>query len=297
MTTAKLHDPDALVSGDWLAAHLDDPDLRIFDCTTYLELDQGKHAPYRVVSGRADYAAGHIPGAGYLDLQADFSVPESPFRFTLPAPETAAVAFARHGIGDDTRVVLYSRKTSTWATRLWWMLRWLGFDRAAILDGGFDAWVADGHAVSTEPCQYRAAALSATPRPRLFAGRDDVLAAIGDPDVLTMNALNRDLHAGQDPRYGRPGRIPGSCNIPAPELLDPDTRKLRPIADIAAAFAGVGAGVGADPDKRVITYCGGGINATLNAYLLHQLGHTDIAVYDNSMSEWANDPDLPMETG
>ena len=121
MSGARFRHPDALVTGDWLQANLDDASLRVFDCTTYLEYEEGSDRPYRVVSGRTDYEAGHIPGAGFLDLQGDFSVAESPFRFTLPTPEAAAAAFGRHGIGDGTRVVLYSRKNIQWATRFWWM--------------------------------------------------------------------------------------------------------------------------------------------------------------------------------
>lgn len=136
MAKATFKNPRALVTGDWLAANLGDPSLRIFDCTTYLAYEQGTGRPYRVVSGREDFDAGHIPDSGYLDLQADFSIQNSPFRFTLPPAEVAAAAFARHGVGDDTRVILYSRKSLQWATRFWWMLRWLGFDDAAILDGG-----------------------------------------------------------------------------------------------------------------------------------------------------------------
>ncbi len=292
MSGPAFHHPEALVTGDWLQGHLDDPDLRVFDCTTYLASAEGTGQPYRVVSGRDDYDAGHIPGAGFLDLQGDFSVADSPYRFTLPAPDDAAAAFGRHGIGDDTRVVLYSRKSPIWATRFWWMLRWLGFDNAAVLDGGYDKWGADGRPVSTGPCSYSAAVLSAYPRPELFADKDDVLAAIGDTGTCTINALSPEMHAGEDPRYGRPGRVPGSVNVPAGGQVDPETKELRSPETVARAFAAAGA----DPDKRIIAYCGGGIAATLDAFLLHQLGYTDIAVYDNSMSEWATDETLPIET-
>lgn len=285
--------PDALVTGDWLEANLADPSLRIFDCTFYLVYEVGTGRLYHVVSGRADYDAGHIPGSGFLDLQEDFSVAESPYRFTLPPTDDAADAFARAGIGDGTRVVLYSRKSMTRATRFWWMLRWLGFDDAAVLDGGFDKWSADGRPVSTDPCRYPPGKLSVRPRPELFVGKDAVLAAIGDGKTCTVNALEPDLHSGDNPRYGRPGRVPGSVNVPATALVDPGTQEMLAPKAVAEAFTTVGA----EPGKRIITYCGGGIAATLDAFLLHQLGYEDIAVYDNSMSEWANDPSLPIETG
>ena len=293
MSGARFLYPEAIVSGGWLEAHLDDPDLRIFECTAYLAYEEGTGRPYRVVSGRADYEAGHIPGAGFLDLQADFSQQDSPYSFTLPPAEQVAEAFARHGVGDGVRVVLYSRKSMQWATRFWWMLRWLGFDAAAVVDGGFDKWVADSRAVAAGPCHYPEGQLSTRPRLDLFVGRDDVSAAIGDAGHCTINALSPDLHSGDNPRYGRPGRIPGSVNAPALAQLDPQTLEFLPPETVARNFAAAGA----DPAKRIIAYCGGGIAATLDAFLLHQLGYGDIAVYDNSMSEWATDDSLPMETG
>jgi thiosulfate/3-mercaptopyruvate sulfurtransferase len=293
MSEARYLHPEALVSGEWLERHLDDPGLRVYDCTTYLAYEVGTGKPYTVVSGRADYEAGHIPGSVYLDLQADFSVEPSPYSFTLPAPEVAAKAFERHGVGVGTRVVLYSRKAMHWATRFWWMLRWLGFDDAALLDGGFDRWQADGRPVSTEPGAYPAGRLTARPRPGLFVGKDAVLAAIGDEAVCTINALAPDLHSGENARYGRPGRIPGSVNVPATAQVNPETLELLPAQEVSRAFTAAGAA----PDKPVIAYCGGGIAATLDAFLLHQLGYRDIAVYDASMSEWAKDDTLPIETG
>ncbi len=292
MSEARFRHPDALVTTDWLAANLADPDLRIFDCTTYLVYEPGSGQPYTVVSGQADYAAAHIPGAGFLDLQEDLSDHASPFRFTMPAADQFAAAIGRRGVGDDTRVVLYSAKTIQWASRVWWMLRSVGFDAVAILDGGWDKWSAEGRPESTEPCRYPPAELTPRPRPGLFVGPAAVRAAIGDPGVTTINALAPDLHSGANPRYGRPGRIPGSVNLPAAALLDPVTRTLPSAESAQAAFAAVGAA----PSGRLIVYCGGGIAATLDGFLAHQLGYTDIAIYDNSMSEWATDETLPIET-
>ncbi|MCA0872589.1 sulfurtransferase [Seohaeicola saemankumensis] len=290
---AQFRNPDALVSTDWLAQHLDDLDLRLFDCTTYLEFDDTGDSPYRVVSGRANYDAGHIPGAGYLDLQADLSMPDSRYRFTLPTPDRAARAFARAGVGDGMHVVLYSCTTMPWATRIWWMLRWLGFDNVSVLDGGYQKWIAEGRPTTTVPGGYQPAIyLTPTPRPEVFVTSANVLAGIGQSAICTINALGRDLYAGENTRYGRPGRVPGSVNVPALELTDPDTHELLPPDRLAQIFADVGA----DPDKQHITYCGGGIFATLDAFVLHQLGHDRVAVYDNSMSEWATQPALPMET-
>jgi thiosulfate/3-mercaptopyruvate sulfurtransferase len=285
--------PEAIVSTEWLAANLHDPALRVFDCTTYLLYETGTGRPYRVGSGRADYEAAHIPGSAFLDLQGELSDTASRFNFTMPAPDDLAARFAAKGIGQGTRVVLYARKSLQWATRVWWMLRAIGFDDAAILDGGFDKWAAEGRPTEVAETRYPPATLTAQPRPGLFIGKDEVKAAIGDAGACTINALAPDLHRGENPRYGRPGRIPGSVNVPAAALLDPAALTIRPPEAVAASFAAVGA----DPSKRILLYCGGGIAATLDAFLLHQLGYRDIAVYDASMSEWAKDESLPIEQG
>ena len=292
MTEPNYLYPDAIVSSAWLADHLDDPDLRIFECTMYLQYDPTGEKPVTSRNARAEFDAGHIPGAGYFDLQADLSDNGSGFRFTMPDPDVLAGVLGARGIGDETRVVLYSRDTLQWSTRVWWMLRAIGFDNAAVLDGGWNTWSAEGRPQSTEAAAYAPATLTIAPRPDLFVGKDGVSAAIGDAAVCTLNALTADIHRGEDSRYGRPGRIPGSVNVPAISLQDLATLKIRPAADVAADFSAVGA----DPSKRMIVYCGGGIAASLDAFLLHQLGYGDIAVYDHSMTEWANDHDLPMET-
>lgn len=291
-TTRYAH-PEAIVGTQWLADNLHNPSLRIYDCTTYLHYETGTGRPYRVENGRADYDKGHIPGSAFLDLQGELSDTSSRFNFMMPAPDDLAARFAAKGVGAGTRVVLYARKNPQWATRVWWMLRAIGFDDAAVLDGGFDKWIAEERPTETAETRYPAASLTAKPRPDLFVGKDEVRAAIGDAGVCTINALAPDLHRGDNPRYGRPGRIPGSVNVPALSLLDPASLTFRPPEAVAAAFTSVGA----DPSKRILLYCGGGIAATLDAFLLHQLGYRNIAVYDASMSEWAKDESLPIERG
>lgn len=287
---ARYVHPEAIVETSWLADHLRDPALRVFDCTTYLRYETGTGRPYRIESGRADYEAAHIPGSAFLDLQGALSDMSSPFNFTMPRPEDLAARLAAKGIGDDSRVVLYARKNLQWATRIWWMLRAIGFDHAAVLNGGFDRWEAEGRPTESGTRDYPPATLTARPRPGLFVGREEVRAAIGDPAICTINALAPDLHSGENPRYGRPGRVPGSVNVPVGSVTE-QTLAFRPAEEVAAAFAAVGA----DRSKRIVLYCGGGIAATLDAFLLHQLGHADLAVYDASMSEWAKDPSLPIE--
>ena len=282
----------ALISTDDLARRLGAPGVRVFDCTTYLR--PRPEGGYAVESGRANYDKGHVPGAAFLDLPRDLSVADHKLRFTLPPLDALTRAFAAQGIGHGTFVVLYSHASPNWATRIWWMLRAIGFDDAAILDGGLDKWAAEKRPLSTEPTVHPPATLTLRARPGLFVGKEEMLAAIGKADTLTVNALSHEQHKGTGGVvYGRAGRIAGSSCVPAASLFGPD-KTLKPIADLRAAFEGVGAA----PDRRVLVYCGGGIAATLDAFVLTALlGHRDVAVYDNSMQEWSNDPSLPMEAG
>ncbi|MGH7375769.1 MAG: sulfurtransferase [Candidatus Rokuibacteriota bacterium] len=290
-----MRDPDALISTDDLAARLGQPGLRVYDCTTYIEpRDPGSDEPYKAVAGWKTFVAGHIPGADFLDLQAELSAPDTKLKFMMPPAEHLARAFGRHGLGDGARVVLYSIGSMMWATRVWWMLRSLGFDGAAVLDGGFDRWQAEGRAIETgDPRGYPPATFTPRPRPGRFVDKTAVQAAIGDPRTVTVNALGPQSHQGREPSlYGRPGRVPGSVNVPAASLVDPTTKRFVSPADALARFAAAGI----VPERRVIAYCGGGISATVDLFLLHQLGFDDLTLYDGSMGEWAKDPSLPIET-
>ena len=291
-----MREPNALISTDALARDLSGSDLRVFDCTTYLELPPpGSDDPYVALPGRSSFETGHIPGADFLDLQGEFSDNTTRLRFMMPPVEQLAAAFGRHGIGTGTRVVLYSIGTMMWATRFWWMLSALGFDDAAVLDGGFDKWLAEDLPVERGAAKgYPPAVFIAEPRPGRFIGKERALTASKDPDFVIVNALGPQFHQGLDPsRYGRPGRIPGSVNVPAASLVDPQSKTFTSLADAAAKFAAVGVG----KDRHVIAYCGGGISATVDLFLLHQLGFEDLTLYDGSMGEWAKDPALPIEKG
>jgi thiosulfate/3-mercaptopyruvate sulfurtransferase len=289
-----MRDPQSLISTEQLAAILGRPNLRIYDCTTYLEPPPpGSDEPYVVVPGRHTFEEAHIPGADFLDLQGEFSDSTTKLRFMMPAPAQLADAFGRHGLGDGTRVVLYSIGTMMWATRFWWMLRSLGFDNAAVLDGGLDTWRAGGRPLQSGPPQgYPAATFIAKPRLGFFTDSSAVKAALGRPDYVIVNALGPQFYKGLEPsRYGRPGRIPGSVNVPAATLVQP-TKELIAPAEAEAKFATQGI----TPDKHVIAYCGGGISATVDLFLLHQLGYDNLTLYDGSMGEWAKDNSLPIET-
>lgn len=284
-------DGRGLISTEWLAQHLDDPTLRIFDVTVHLR--PATPGPYRIESGRTDHEGAHIPGAAFLDLARDLSDPEAPLPFTMPSVDRLASALGAAGVGRGARIVAYTTTTPMWATRLWWMLRASGFDDVAVLDGGFAKWLAEGRPVEAGARRYPPAELSLVARPGAWADKRAVLAAIDDGAVCTINALSPSVHSGESAmNYGRKGHIKGSRNVPYAALLN-DNGTYRDDRDLRAMFAAVGAFERA----RVICYCGGGISATMDALALTRLGHPSVAVYDGSMSEWSRDPELPMEVG
>lgn len=284
--------PEFLVETDWLAQHLQDPDVVVLDCTTHLIPEPA--TTYRVVPGREDFERGHIPGAQFVDMGRDVSDTSQQLRFMRQSPEDFAAAMRRFGVSNDTRVVTYSTANVWWASRLWWLLREFGHDNAAVLNGGWQKWQREGRAVATGPAQARSAGTFTVRQVRdLMVGKDAVQRAIGDGAVCTINALTPQQHAGSGGNsYGRPGHIAGSVNLPAAHLLDPETNTFLPADELRRRFESVGA-----MDRSVITYCGGGIAASADALALVMLGHTDVKLYDASLSEWAKDPALPMDVG
>jgi thiosulfate/3-mercaptopyruvate sulfurtransferase len=291
-----MADRSELISTAELSELIGQPNLRVFDCTTRLEyLPDGSDVPYNVVPARDTFEAAHVPGADFLDLQGEFSNESTKLRFMMPGVAQLEAAFGRHGVGADSFVVLYSIATPMWATRFWWMLKSLEFDNVAVLDGGLDKWKAEGHALETGPAKgYPPAKFTARPRAGFFVDKHQVLAARGERGTVVVNALNATLHKGLEPsRYGRPGHIPGSCNVSAAALTDPDSKAFVPLADAEQKFAAQGF----SRDKRVIAYCGGGISATVDLFMLYRLGYDKLTLYDGSMGEWATDETLPIEVG
>ncbi len=277
--------PDTLVSAEWLKQHLDDPNLVILDATVVIEQDPAGNL--RSKSGRANYESGHIPTAGFADLMGDLSDRDGPLQFGMPSPEQFAAAMGRLGVGDDSRVVVYDATGSSWAARVWWMLRWLGFDRAALLDGGLAAWKAAGGSLSTEPMKRAPRSLSVNLRPGLIADQDEVRASIDDDAIRLIDALTSIHYRGEWTMYDRPGHIPGAVNVPVTSLFDDDGR-FRPRDELAALFE-------TEKDRRTITYCGGGIAASADAFALTRLGYEDVAIYAASLEEWTANPENPME--
>lgn len=283
--------PEYLVETDWLAAHLDDPHLRILDCTVFLHAD--KTQGYRVESGHQKWLEGHIPGSGFADLTKELSDPKGRFMFTMPSAERFAEAMSRYGVSEGTHVVLYDSLMNIWAARVWWMLRAFGFDNAAVLSGGWHKWRKEERPVSTTPTQHPFGHFVARPRPQLIARKQDVLAAIENDTTCIINALAAEEHAGKgQARYKRPGRIKSSVNVPFMTLVDPATHAYLPAKQLRARFTDVGA----LDRKNVVTYCGGGIAACSDAFVLALLGVENVAIYDGSLTEWTDDPQTPMET-
>ena len=282
--------PEFLVTTDWLADHLDDPTVRVLDPSTLLP-PRPDFSRYDVVPSREEFEKGHIPGAVFVDVEHELSTPDPNLHFMLPDEQTFAAAMSRYGVSDDSFVVTYSTTSHWWATRLWWMLKVFGHERVAVLDGGFQKWQAEKRPMETGVAQAGQVG-TFTPREpnkEMVASRDDVLTAIGAGDSCTINALRPEQHAGTGGvNYGRRGHITGSISIPALAHVR-DDNTFNSIDELRVMFEE------AMKAPQVITYCGGGIAATSVALALDMLGHTNVKVYDASLTEWAADAALPME--
>ena len=284
--------PNAIVNCEWLAEKINNENIRTYDCTTYLHYrDNDPSLPYVVESGREQYEKSHIPNSSYIDLQSDLSDKDSPYRFTMPDLKILSESFKKIGIGENFHIILYSRNGTQWSARIWWMLRSVGVDNVSILDGGFNEWVRLGLPTSDKILTFPESNFNFEPRDDIFIGKDPVIKALEDKNTKILNSLTEDIHKGQNPRYGRPGRIPNSLNIPFHKLLDPETGKFLGAEELLDIFEQNKIGY----ENKIINYCGGGIAASLEAFVLYQLGYKNLKIYDNSLSEWAIDENLPME--
>jgi len=278
-----------LVETDWLEDHLDDPNIRIFECTTFVRASEDG---YRMESGLEEWQKGHIPGSVFADLSSDLSDQDNPVQFMIPSSDAFAQAMSRLGVQDGTFVVLYDSFINIWAARLWWMMRSFGFENAAILNGGWKKWKREKRPVSTDAGEYPRGEFTAHPKGELISTKEDVLKAIDDPGTILIDALTRQEYAGELAVYGRAGHIPTSVNVPAVDLIDRRTRSYLPVEKLEEIF---------DPILKenpsgIITYCGGGAAGSSVAFALNLLGVENVSVYDGALIEWASDPDLPMIT-
>lgn len=271
-----------LIEPDELRGLLEAPELRLFDATVLFNAGDE--------TARGRYLEGHIPGAAFLDHRR-LSDASSPYMYMLPDAATLCAAIGQLGIARDHEVVLYSSETLMWATRAFWVLRYAGHDRVRILNGGLRAWKERGGTVEMDESSYAATTFSGALRPEMIASKDEVLAAIGRDGVCTINALPAALYEGTDAvPYAAEGHITGSTNKPFMEIA-PDER-YPDLARVRAALEGSGY-LG---DERVISYCGGGISATVSAVACLMVGKEDVAVYDGSLSEWVGEG-LPTTRG
>lgn len=287
----EYQNPDSLVSPAWLAEHLGDPLVQVVD--TRFEIRPGEGGRLEPTAGRNEYDAAHVPGAVFVDLMGDLSDPDAPLEILSP-PRFEAL-MSRRGIGEGTTVVVYDGGGGTWAARLWWALRYYGHTDVRLLDGGWAAWTAEGGRTESEAIVPKPTSFRARVRPELRVTRDEVLAAISDDSVCIVDALPEPFFRGDARLYleHRAGHIPGARNVPAPSNLDPETSTLLSADALAERWDRAGVA----RDKRIITYCGGGVFAAFALFALHLLGHENFALYDASWSEWGADPELPVETG
>ena len=284
--------PEAITSCEELKKNLGNKKVRVYDCTTFLHYtDDHPSKPYNVESGYQDYLEEHIPGASFLDLQNQISNTKSQFKFTLPDMVSLRSGFGKLGIGDPHHIILYSTNGLQWATRVWWMIYMLGYKNVSILNGGLREWKRNDYDLESGENFYSETTFLNSESQSFFVGREQTLDAMNNNSCFLINALTSDIHNGESTRYGRPGRIPRSINIPFSDLMDINTHMLKSPEEALSVFEKYNI----SKDSEILNYCGGGIAATLNAFVLHQLGFEKLKVYDNSLSEWAMDESLPME--
>ena len=269
-----------LISPDALAARLGEPDLRIADVRWYLgEPDRG----------RQEYARGHLPGAVFVDLDADLAAPSGAGRHPLPEPSAFADRLGRLGFGSDDFIVAYDNVLGTVAARLWWMLDNLGHERVALLDGGLGAWQAAGLPMSTDVPSVAPAELRLAERWSRVVDRDELIGRLDDVTLIDARAPER--YRGEvEPIDPKAGHIPSAVNAPAKLALGADGRFLLP-AELAERLRSV-----ASPDRPVVTSCGSGVTACHTALALRVAGLPDPLLYPGSFSDWSSS-ELPVAVG
>jgi thiosulfate/3-mercaptopyruvate sulfurtransferase len=281
-----LDDPRILVSTDWLAAHMKDPDLRILDATYFMPGDPR--------DAKAAYAAAHIPGARFFDID-EISDHRSDLPHMAPPVEKFMSRMRAMGIGDGHQVVVYDAEGLFSAARVWWLFRLMGQMDIAVLDGGFPKWLAEGREVEDMAPMVRDRHMTVRRQNQMIKGVTQVSAAskLGDYEIVDARAAERFAGEVDEPRPGlRKGHIPGSKSLPFKTLLNPDGTMLD-VDGLRAAFAAAHV----DLSKPVITTCGSGVTAAIISLALERIGKIDHSLYDGSWCEWGAFPTLPVATG
>lgn len=274
---------ESLVSTDWLAEHLSDPELVILDCSW--------HMPTSGRSGRDEYLQAHIPGARFLDIDA-VSDASQPAPHMLPTAEEFGRAMERIGVSRDDRIVVYDNSPIRTAARGWFMLRHFGASQVAILDGGLQKWLAEGLPTESGEPAPRTASFDATDRPVEVVTKQQILGGIELPLVDARGAA-RFEGTEPDPRPGvAPGHIPGASNLPFPALYNEDGT-FRSREELRRLFAEAAA----NPEKPFVATCGSGVTANSLIFAAHLLGNDHARLYDGSWSEWGADPETPKALG
>ncbi|HET6568098.1 MAG TPA: sulfurtransferase [Rhodothermales bacterium] len=274
-----------LLTPNDLLAHLEDPGWAVVDCRFSLD---------RPERGRADYLAGHIPGAVYADLAEDLSgqvIPGKTGRHPLPSIEAFVETLSRWGIADGVQVAVYDDAGGSVAARLWWMLRWLGHDAVAVLDGGWPAWQSAGFPTREGPETRPSRAFEARPRAESIASVEDVARANRSGYTLLDARAGARFRGEVEPIDPVAGHIPGALCVPFSENLDEEGR-FRPPGELRARFEALLSG--ASP-SQVIAYCGSGVTATHNLLALEHAGLSGARLYPGSWSEWITDPSRGVE--
>lgn len=281
-----MDDPKTLVSTDWLAAHLDDPDLRIIDGSWYL--------PHMNRDPRAEYDKAHIPGARFFDID-EICDARSELPHMAPPPEKFISRIRAMGIGDGHQVVIYDGMGMFSAPRVWWTFRLMGKTDVAVLDGGLPRWLAEGRPTEDMPPLMRDRHITVSRQAGLIKDVTQVAAAskLGDHEIVDARPHGRFIGRDDEPRAGlRKGHIPGSRNVPWDSVTD-HMGLMKSPAELRALFEAAGV----DLSKPVITSCGSGASAAVLSLALERIGHRNHSLYDGAWAEWGKYDDLKIATG
>ncbi|MFK7877643.1 MAG: 3-mercaptopyruvate sulfurtransferase [Paracoccaceae bacterium] len=282
----KSDDPKTLVSTEWLAAHLNDPDLRILDGSWYLPAAQR--------DPKGEYDQAHIPGARFFDID-EIADLRSDLPHMAPPPEKFMSRMRAMGVGDGHQIVVYDGAGLNSAARVWWMFKLMGQNDVAVLDGGLPKWQAEGRPVEDLEPFVRDRHMIVRVQNHLVRDVTQVsqAAKLGDVDIIDARSAARFRAEAPEPRDGlRSGHIPGSKNVPFADVLNADQTLKDPDA-LRAVFEQAGV----DLSKPAITTCGSGVTAAILALAMQRLGKSDWSVYDGSWAEWGQFATLPIATG